>query len=93
MPKANVPGEPVAAGLDEEDELNNNDALKKPDGDFEESNDDEIVVEAQLLSEPFTPPPSDADDNADVDGLYENKGDTDACTENEIKSDSDDEIV
>ena len=34
MPKANVPGEPVAAGLDEEDELNNDDALKKPDGDF-----------------------------------------------------------
>ena len=34
MPKANVPGEPVAAGLDEEDELNNDDALKQPDGDF-----------------------------------------------------------
>ena len=35
MPKANVPGEPVAAGLDEEDELNNDDALKKPDGDVD----------------------------------------------------------
>ena len=52
MPKANVPGEPVAAGLDEEDELNNDDALKKPDGDcvrIAVIDDDSHAVEVLLM--------------------------------------------